>query len=94
MPSFKSTDNNCCLKRLFLYELFFSSFFCYFYTVIRIMENKNMLASILFSLIGFMSTAQGPPPPGLPIDGGVEVLFLVAIIFGALKIMRINKKET
>lgn len=53
-----------------------------------------MLASILFSLIGFMSTAQVPPPPGLPIDGGVEVLFLVAIIFGALKIMRINKKET
>jgi len=58
-----------------------------------------MLASILFSLIGFMSTAQAPPPtppppPGVPIDGGVEVLFLVAIIFGALKIIRINKKET
>ena len=55
-----------------------------------------MLASILFSLTGFMSIAQAgpPPPPGLPIDGGVEVLFLVAIIFGALKIIRINKKET
>lgn len=54
-----------------------------------------MLASILFSLIGFMSIAQGPPPPpGLPIDGGVEVLFLVAIIFGVLKIIRINMKET
>jgi hypothetical protein len=61
------------------------------------MENKNMLASILFSLTGFMSIAQGgppPPPPGLPIDGGVEVLFLVAIIFGVLKIKQINKKET
>jgi hypothetical protein len=59
------------------------------------MEIKNMLASILFSLIGFMSTAQGPPPPvGVPIDGGVEVLFLVAIIFGVLKIKQINKKET
>ena len=56
-----------------------------------------MLASILFSLTGFMSIAQvvpPPPPPGFPIDGGVEVLFLVAIIFGALKIIRINKKET
>lgn len=54
-----------------------------------------MLASILFSLTGFMSIAQGPPPPpGLPIDGGVEVLFLVAIIFGVLKIKQINKKET
>ena len=56
-----------------------------------------MLASILFSLTGFMSIAQAgpPPPPGtIPIDGGVVVLFLVAIIFGALKIMRINKKET
>ena len=56
-----------------------------------------MLASILFSLIGFMSIAQGPPPPpppGFPIDGGVEVLFLAAIIFGVLKILHINKKET
>jgi len=60
------------------------------------MENKNMLASILFSLTGFMSIAQAgpPPPPGTPIDGGVEVLFLVAIIFGVLKIKQINKKET
>lgn len=58
-----------------------------------------MLASILFSLTGFMSIAQDvppppPPPPGLPIDGGVEVLFLVVIIFGVLKIKQINKKET
>ena len=60
-----------------------------------------MLASILFFLIGFMSMAQGatppppmpPPPPGLPIDGGVVALFLVAIIFGALKILQINKQE-
>ena len=55
-----------------------------------------MLASILFSLIGFVSIAQGPPPPPgtIPIDGGVVVLFLVAIIFGVLKIKQINKKET
>ena len=52
-----------------------------------------MLDSVLFTIILFMSMVQAPPP-GLPIDGGVEVLFLVAIIFGALKIMRINKKET
>jgi len=52
-----------------------------------------MLDSVLFTIILFMSMVQ-PPPPGFPIDGGVEVLFLVAIIFGALKIIRINKKET
>jgi hypothetical protein len=65
------------------------------------MENKNMLASILFSLIGFTSMAQGatppppmpPPPPGLPIDSGVVVLFLVAIIFGAYKILQLNKQK-
>ncbi|MCA0152432.1 hypothetical protein [Winogradskyella vincentii] len=34
-----------------------------------------------------------PPPPGLPIDGGVVALFLVAIIFGAFKILQINKQE-
>jgi len=60
-----------------------------------------MLASILFFLIGFMSMAQGatppppmpPPPPGLPIDRGLLMLFLVAIFFGAYKILQINKQK-
>jgi hypothetical protein len=40
------------------------------------LQNKKILASILFVLISFVSIAQGsvppppmpPPPPGLPID--------------------------
>ncbi|MCA0131237.1 hypothetical protein [Winogradskyella alexanderae] len=66
------------------------------------MENKNMLASILFSLMGFLSMAQGatppppmpPPPPGLPIDNGVAILFFVAIFFGAYRILRLKKQNT
>jgi hypothetical protein len=58
------------------------------------MQNKNMLASILFFFIGFVSMAQGgtppppmpPPPPGLPIDSGVLVLFVVALVYGVYKI--------
>jgi len=60
-----------------------------------------MLASILFSLIGFMSMAQGatppppmpPPPPGLPIDSGVVILFLSALVFGVLKILQLNREK-
>ncbi len=55
------------------------------------MQNKNMLASILFFFIGFASMAQGsgppppsgPTPPGLPIDGGVIALF-VSVMNSAL----------
>ena len=61
-----------------------------------------MLASILFSLIGFMSMAQGatppppmpPPPPGLPIDSGVVILFLVALLFGVYKALQFNKQNS
>lgn len=64
------------------------------------MQNKNMLASILFFFVGFISMAQGatppppmpPPPPGLPIDGGIVALFLVALSFGIYKAYTISKK--
>ena len=51
-----------------------------------IIQNKRIIASILFVLISFVCAAQalpppGPPPPvGLPIDGGV-LMGLVAGLF-------------
>lgn len=32
--------------------------------------------------------APPPPPPGLPIDGVVQMLFLVGIVYGSKKIIR------
>ncbi len=66
------------------------------------MQNKNMLASILFFFMGFVSMAQGaappppmpPPPPGLPIDGGLFILFLLALSFGIYRTYKISRKTT
>lgn len=60
-----------------------------------------MLASIFLCFIGLESMAQGsgmppppapPPPPGLPIDGGLVVLFMVALVYGVYKIHKITKQ--
>lgn len=59
-----------------------------------------MLASILFFFVGFISMAQGatppppmpPPPPGLPIDGGIVVMFFIALSFGIYKAYKITAK--
>lgn len=71
-----------------------------------IVQNKKTLASILFILISFVCTAAqrpeppqpapmgAPPPPGLPIDGGLIFLFAVAIIYGAYKSFKLFKKST
>lgn len=64
------------------------------------MQNKNILASILFFFIGFASMAQGsgppppsgPTPPPLPIDGGVIVLFIAALVYGIYKVNKISKR--
>ena len=54
-------------------------------------QNKKILASILFVLISFVSVAQGsgnppppmpPPPPGLPIDSGIFILLLLGLLLG------------
>ena len=57
-------------------------------------QNKRIIASILFVSISFVCVAQklppptSPPPPvGLPIDGGVLFGVFVAIIYGAKKIL-------
>lgn len=62
------------------------------------MQKKNLLASILVFFVGFASMAQDmppppapPPPPGLPIDGGIVVLFIVALGYGVYKSFKLNK---
>lgn len=63
-------------------------------------QNKNMFASIVSIFIGFVSMAQGstppppmpPPPPGLPIDGGIIVLFTIAFLLGIYKAYKISRK--
>ncbi|EDP72769.1 hypothetical protein FBALC1_16747 [Flavobacteriales bacterium ALC-1] len=59
-----------------------------------------MSASILLFFVGFISTAQdgnippppsGPDPPGAPIDGGIIILFLVALIYGIYKTYKNSK---
>jgi hypothetical protein len=58
-------------------------------------QNKRILASILFVLISFVCAAQiappppGPgPPPGLPIDGGLLVGVCVGVFYGAKKMLK------
>lgn len=60
-------------------------------------QNKRIFASILFVLISFVCMAQigdnppppqPPPPPGLPIDGGLAILFFVAIYYGIKKSLK------
>lgn len=59
-------------------------------------QNKRIIASILFVLISFVCVAQvggGPPPPGppppfgLPIDGGVLIGLCVGLFYGAKKLL-------
>ncbi|WP_445731293.1 PID-CTERM protein-sorting domain-containing protein [Mariniflexile sp.] len=65
-------------------------------------QNKRILASILFVLISFVCTSQvggaeppppGAPPPGLPIDGGVLLALGLGLFYGAKKLFFGNKKS-
>ena len=64
------------------------------------MQNKKMLASILFFFLGYISMAQGgtppppmpPPPPGLPVDNGIIILFILALSYGAYKAYKFSKQ--
>lgn len=59
-------------------------------------QNKKIIASILFVLISFVCVAQGnnpppptpPPPPGLPIDGGVLIALGLGLLYGAKKLLK------
>ena len=58
-------------------------------------QNKRIIASILFVLISFASVAQGPPTPlppgpppvGFPIDGGLLFGMAIALFYGVKKII-------
>lgn len=62
-------------------------------------QNKKILASILFVLISFVCVAQGdappppapPPPPGLPIDGMLPAAMLLALFYGIKKSFKKDK---
>ena len=64
-------------------------------------QNKIIVAPILFVLISVLCLAQGqgdvlpppgtpPPPVGLPIDTGVLFVAILAILYGARKIIKNN----
>ncbi|GAA3643136.1 PID-CTERM protein-sorting domain-containing protein [Flavivirga jejuensis] len=63
-------------------------------------QNKRILASVLFVLISLVCFAQdlpapappGPPPvpPGLPIDGGVLFGVVFAMFYGVRKLLTKN----
>ncbi len=57
-------------------------------------QNKRIIASILFVLISFVCAAQtGPPPPGppppvgFPIDGGLLYGLAFALFYGVKKLL-------
>jgi hypothetical protein len=62
-------------------------------------QNKKMVASILFLLISFVTVAQNmigdappppapPTPPGLPIDGGLLAGLFIGIFLGVKKLLK------
>lgn len=72
-----------------------------------IRPNKNIPTAILLMLISMTANAQsslgggsGPPapqggtiPPGLPIDDGLIILFVVAFVYGVYIILKHSKKQ-
>jgi hypothetical protein len=66
----------------------------------RIVPNKFLSGlALLFTSFAFAGPTgppppQVPPPPGLPVDGGIVLLFLAAISYGIYKVYqyKTNKK--
>lgn len=71
-------------------------------------QNKKIIASILFVLISFVCVGQdgipalpppqergtmsGPPPPGLPIDGASAILIIAGLFYGIKKTLK-NRED-
>ncbi len=62
-------------------------------------QNKKILASVLFVLISSVCVAQGgqppppmpPPPPGLPIDGFTTIALVIGAFLGIRKTLKNSK---
>ncbi|MBQ0767825.1 MAG: hypothetical protein KBT58_00925 [Bizionia sp.] len=69
---------------------------------------KKIIVPVLFVLVTFISFAQNiaPPapdqpqslgpgtgPPGLPIDSGLILLLVVAVIYGVYKVVKFKKTQ-
>ena len=64
---------------------------------------KNTLLTLAVLFTGVISYAAKvpadlppptpPPPPGLPIDGGIFVLFAFAILFGGYQLVQISRRQ-
>ena len=69
---------------------------------------KKILTTIFLMFLGIVGYAQdnggggegppppqgGPGPPGLPIDNGLIVLFVIALIYGIYILVKYTKKPT
>ena len=64
-------------------------------------QNKQILASILFLLASFVCFGVAPPPPpngpppppGLPIDGFLIFAIVFALIFGVKRILSFDRNN-
>ena len=64
-----------------------------------IIQNKKIVASVLFVLISFVCLAQTggppppapPPPPGLPIDGGILTALCLGLFYGVRKLLKVKQ---
>lgn len=72
------------------------------------LENKKFIIATFGFLVSVVSVSgqekmpppppqmqpfSGPPPPGLPIDNGLIILFIVALVFGIYKILKYKKDQ-
>lgn len=64
---------------------------------------NRIVASILVCFSSALCIAQGvqppppqaaPDPPGAPIDGGIFILLVLALIYGMYKAFTLSKKST
>lgn len=63
--------------------------------MIKIKHLLLMLVFVIASGISIICQAQpgDPPPPEIPIDGGISLLIIAGALLGAKKIYDISKKE-
>jgi len=57
---------------------------------LQMKKRKQILLMLSLMLVASYANAQGfpPPPPGLPIDGGLAILALSAVAYGVKKLKK------